>query len=382
VKDVVVQQVVVGYWREWQKWPETEDADYAELLSRRWTTEYVRGDTRLIVVSRHYPAFLAYHKTCCSLTPVNARYPGINNTILPDPRVLAQIESDLRGYAAAGCTVLYWEHAYQCFPTVMEVIAPLFKWRILSFADDAPGSSESKTFPVARFFDALYHCMYVRDLATGERVADVYHALGIPYCRFQLLGPTGGLDAALAQRHFTITDKAARIRAGDHQTDLCFVGASIASRAALLGGLGTVPGDVRARLHGRIGLRDGPLLPANDDGATLVPLYMESLFGFNVPHSSIFNTRLFDLWCCGVVQVVYDPNHELDVIGAKAFEHYLPFDGTAEELVRVVREWRARRADLAELVLRAHAFVVAAREASTWTSAHADIYFNCLDRLA
>jgi hypothetical protein len=162
-----IKQLNVIHDPAWGKWPDTNDDDYSDVLA-------IRGN-RLVdgieVETRIYPAYMAFATAGNKQLPID--YQWIDNTKLPGQAVLEQQIEDLKQYGA-GCDVIFWDHAKNCYPPVAEYIPQLFKLAILPFADDCPGSSEIKTFPVARYFDALFYQMKVWDFATGERTADKY----------------------------------------------------------------------------------------------------------------------------------------------------------------------------------------------------------------
>jgi hypothetical protein len=72
--------------------------------------------------------------------------------------------------------------------------------------------------------------------------------------------------------------------------------------------------------------------------------------GVNPQVSSIFNGRLMDLWRCGVVQFIHDPHGELASQGFEADVHYVPFDGTPEDVVRKAKALRKSHKRMAEIM--------------------------------
>lgn len=389
METVRVEQVVITHDHAWGKWPDTRDTDYAPVLARRWVGRYRRGDAVVEVTSRFLPAYLGHVRAGVLELPAAVRFPAIDNTVPPAEAVRAA-QRALLAEAARDCRVVVWDHAHQCFPDVACALPGLFRLAILPFADDCPGSSEVKTFPVARYFDALYHQMLVWDDRTGARVADKYRALGLPYARFLPQGTTAGLREALADAGFDLAAKAARVASGELTPQLVFVGfvyrdgsrrgATLADLAARRGELAAA--GVPVRMHG-VGAPDGELLPRQValPGRVFAPLYAGATFGVNAPVSSIFNSRLFDLWTAGVAQLVDDRHGELAELGFLPGEHFLPFDGTFDGLRDAVLSALARPDDLAGLIARAHAAAEAFVARHNPTSAYADIYHDHLERL-
>lgn len=341
-RTVTIDVVVATHRPTWGKWPDSENYDLASLrdappVERRVTHP---DGTVYVMRERFYPVFEAYLATSTPL-PSREYYPVINNLLSVDPRVLERQRQQLLRYADLGCKVLWWEHAYSCRLATMEAIRDRFPLRVLAFGDDAPGSSDIKTFPVCAGFNALYHTMLVWDFDRGLMTADQYRQRGLERCYHVPSTASAGLERRCTEMGFDVTRKIERLGAGELAPLLAWVGARSgpAWRQQLLAQMAswprTTPAGLTTRIHGS-GLRDGllqPFHPGEGDGYTIAPLYADATVGFNLQHSSIFNTRLRDLWRMGVVQIVHDRHGELASIGAEAGVHYVPFDGTGPGLL-------------------------------------------------
>lgn len=315
-----IHQLVIGHDHSWQKWPDTDDQNFEDLLAKRTVSTYERDGEKIQVVSRYYPTYLPYLETGC---PFPSLFPVLNNSILPDEKVMDRQREVLRKMAKE-CDVILWDHVHQCFPPVARVLPELFKLKIVAFADDAPGSTEIKTLPVIENFDVLYHQMWTFNFETGERVQDVYRRVHRNLdMRFLPATPVRGLVEKLRELDFSIEKKVEGF--SELPIDFVFVGAlGPQHRTKIMVDLVAEllehkRSNLRYRFHGKHRLGHGPLLPLHPlegDGAVVAPLYVQSKVGFNTPVSSIFNCRLFDLWLSGVVQIVQDPHNELEAIGA------------------------------------------------------------------
>lgn len=388
MRTLETQQLVVTERPAWNKWPSTADSDFSSVLDTRWTERYLSmdGDTELLVHNRLYPIYSTYQATGA---PLNVPYPQINNTVLPDQHVLDRQLEDLQRFSR-DCQVVKWEHAYQCFPSVAKHLPELFKLSILVFGDDCPGSSDLKSFPIAGYFDVLWHMMFVWNYDTGERTDIKYKSLGVKYCKFTPCANADGLLTWVNETGFDVATKIAATSERLANPSLVFVGSigqSNMSRRAFfheLAGFARQQLPVagwRTRLYG-CGMPDGFLEPQqhpHGKGYIVAPIYVDATFGVNFAESSIFNTRLLDLWTMGVAQLVHDPHNELAVNGIHANEHYISYDGTCTDLLRQLEWWRARPAELAALLIRAE------QKGRDFTAQHTnpfrDIYFDHLDRL-
>ena len=358
MRTVHVEQVWVTHWPSWGKWPNTEDRDYSSVLALRSTWSICRGEDVVEITSRFSPAYLPYILAGESRA-VPPAWPYIDNTKLPSRRVLDVQRDELRRLAAE-CHICYWDHAWQCFPPVAADVLPRFGLSILMHADDCPGSSEIKTFPVARWFNVLIHAMNIFDFNTGTLVADEYGKRGLADCRWIPNGMTEGTPNWIAESRHTVEAQLFRLRAGSLPLDLVWAGdrCGRARRGVLLAGAETALGraGIPCRLHGQ-GMRDGILMPAPSAvpaGRTCAPVYVQAKMGLNVPLSSIWNCRVADLMFLGVPMVAWDPWGELAAKGFLPGEHWIPFDGTPDGLVRTVLDWRGRGDDLARVARAAH----------------------------
>jgi hypothetical protein len=374
-----VKQVLVTDRGSWGKWPHTGDTNFAPVLAMREHTTATHEGQLYDVESTLFPAYACY--SAIGFSRRHPAFPNINNTILPPKEVTS--EQLLRLVELAkDHEVIVWDHAVQCFPPVAQFLKSLFKCAILIFADDCPGSSNIKTFPVAKYFHAYYHQMGVWSYEKGECIDDMYRGLGVERCYFKANSTTMGFSRRLVEAGFDLEAKAARIEQGTFPlVDLVYVGGFFGNtwRLGLLRQAGAVSGGVVTRFYG-VGCRDGvlqPREPVERISEPLVSAYQDALFGVNPQQSSLFNTRLMDLWYAGVAQLIYDPHHELERQGFVAGEHYIPFDGSAAGLYTQVRAWKARPKELAALIRRAHKKAVAYNETeNTMAAVFGHIYHD------
>lgn len=384
----IEQVIVCAPPHHWGKWPVSEDEDFDAIRAERRVDTYQRGDVTLEVVSRYYPIYSAYPRSGDKRLPPGQGFQWINNTVLPSERVLVQMLADLQELSRE-CRVLVWEHTHHCFPPVAEHLPKLFPLKVITFADDCPGSSDIKTFPVCRWFDALYFQMYIFDDEKGSLTAAEYYRRGLPYCRFSPSTVSAGLEAQMQDGGWTVETKIGEIiGCRPFPIDLIFCGAwGAGRRRALLEGLAARKEQSRLaiRMFG-VDLPDGTLEPRDPPhpkglAYPLAEKYRDALMGLNVPVSSIFNCRLMDLWMTGTVQVLHDRHRELEAFGFLPDRHYLPFDGTPDDLLRVVEEAAKNRGHLGTIATNAW------RQAQDFMKFHGrkqaftDIYFDHLARL-
>ena len=343
----------------WGKWPYTADTDFSPVLAQRWEERAQYEGIEYVVECRYLPAHMAYRAVgFCAPPP---KHPYIDNTKLPPDSVMNEQVTILRGMVAEGFDTLRWWGAIQCYAPVACHLKSLFKRSILHFNDDCPGVSETKAFPVASYFDALLHGMYVWSFERGERVTDLYRARGVKHCYFKTTSMIDGLEDELSRLDFDICAKAERVsNCWQGDVDVVFVGYAGGNpwRSKLLKDLSVgVPAGLKVRLHG-VGAAHGVLEPRSptrvDWGVPVARLYAGALFGANLQQSSLFNERLFDYWRCGVAQLVYDPHGELIANGFLPEVHYIAFDGSSAGLYRQVLAWKAKPQKLAELIRNAH----------------------------
>jgi len=388
---VGVKEVLITDQRSWQKWPDTDDTDFSKIIQeRRGGNPYRFADegVDLVVDTTTYPQYLPYVRAGVLELPQGMAPGMVDNTRRPAPAVVNQLVSDLLRLSGDH-EILRWQHAYQCFPEVMERISGRFKVCILEFGDDCPGSSEIKTFPVAKYFDALVYRMLTWDYATGVRTAEKYQALGLPYCRMHIGGTSDQLQAWCKDTGFTVQQKAEDLRRGAVDIDLIFVGCRgdmNPERRAFLTELNHRAGETghRSLLCGS-GMRDGELLPRNDvnrNGYVVAPYYARSRFGVNFPISSFFNGRLFDLFETGVVQVLHDRHGELTEFGYRNGTHYIGFDGSIANFFQVLKAPREDGEFLSRMALAAkeHTDTVVAK--NSYREAIRHCYGRYLQRLA
>src|SRR3990167_1162394 len=301
--DLTVHQVIVDHLGgRWNCWPETGRLDFSEALAYRSATRYnVGGGRTLTVVSRYYPAYLPFVRAGVLRLP-GALAPGLINNALPPPQAVVDQQLQDLTELSKECEIILWRHSYNCWPWTAQHLPRLFKFRILEFGDDCPGSSEFKTFPVVRHFDVYAHNMVTWDPATGSRVADVYRERGMTDCRFFPMGPSTDIPALHRASGFDIHAKAESIARGQIPKSLAFVGCAgtmnpARHRFSLAMNEAAVALDAEGwnvRLHG-LGMRNGLLAGHTNGGPDLAALYAGSLFGYNVPISSIYNGRLSEI---------------------------------------------------------------------------------------
>jgi hypothetical protein len=358
----VLHAVIVDHSPSWRKWPDTQDTDYTPILSSPVVRVHkLDEDTEIQVIGHYYPAFLPYIRSGHLQLPkelplpwqIDCRYP-------PHPCVLEQQLKDLTRLCQDN-HIIIWRHGWQAFPPVTQELPRLFHLRLLEFGDDCPGSSEYKTFPHAKFFNALIYNMYTWDFDTGTRVKDKYAAHGIDFAAFGALGMSSALEYYIRDTGFSVTDKANQILQGKPPKKwLSFVGC--------VGGMNPKRAEFSRKLdraaktyHRQIFLRgigwsDGELQPHGDsrgDGYIVGPIYRDTLFGLNYPISSIWNTRAFDLFNMGVVPVVYDKNHEMADFGFIPGEHFIPFNGTVKDCLQACEDMSSKQNDIYNMLLKA-----------------------------
>jgi hypothetical protein len=359
---IQANELVIDYRKSWGKWPDTWATDYSRIEETSTPLKYVQGDHTIIGETFTYPVHAAYTRAGIALPEPGEASRRFTREATP-PAVLQQMIRDLRRYEDR-CQILLWPHARQLHSVVAEQLPEIFPLRVLIFGDDAPQSSEHKTFPSARYFSALLHYMYIWHPQTGVLTAEMYRRHGLPNCKFVMLGPTEGLKQYL--EGFDLPGKAEGIRAGQlPPVGLAFVGCYGQSNFARNEAMAALAVQ-RERFH-RLGLTtrlhgaayansDGVLRPFRvDDGATVGALYTKTLFGPNWAVSSLFNRRLFDLWRCGVVQLLHDPHGELREFNILPGKHYIPFDGTISHCYETVQRWLQRPNGVADMILRAAA---------------------------
>ena len=355
----------------WGLWPSGSNTDHSKVSSQ--VTRSIYGG---YTVSRtFYPAYAPYMNSGVLELPKGMRAGGVHNLRKPKQAVIDQQISDLTDLAKRH-DVLLWRHAYQCYEETAQAVQDLFKLRILYFGDDCPGSSECKTFPIAKYFNALVHNMWTWDYETGALVVDKYREHGLNDCRFWPIGPSSNIQQFIRGPSFSIKDKVDAI--ASIPDSLSFVGCAGGmnpSRYQFSRQLNQRAGELEANgmkvsLHG-VDMRDGPI-------GDFSSLYAESLFGHNFAVSSIFNCRLFDLWLVGVVQCIHDPHDELRHFGFLPGVHYLKFDGTVDDLFGVVRVWRHRRLDLTRIAAEAHAQTTKFLSDHSWASVAGKLFEDYL----
>lgn len=349
-----INQLVANHLKTWGKWPDTEDRDYSSVLAERWEERYVIDGDEYLITNKWYPVYLPYAET--NQRPVVA-YDWIDNTFEPGEDVLA---SSLKWLyeLSKGCQSLYWWHAWNAWPNAVKDFHAL-PIMCLHFGDDCPGSTEIKTLPVARFFDSIIYSMYVFNSSNGIKTADIYSSSGVNGY-FTISGASCGLEKQIQSTEFDIYRKAASVQNSDRPSiDFSFVGfgGGTQKRCKILQDMHYSKwGDLKIKLHGTC-MKDGilePRLPIENSGAVCADLYFDSLFGVNLQQSSLFTTRMIDLWLCGVVQLMHDPCGELADNGIIDGEHYLSFDGTFDNMLHVINAVKNDNQKLSRLILDGH----------------------------
>ncbi len=365
MKRTTLHEVVIDHYASWGKWPNTANANFSTIINTPFNTSFATEDVLLTVVSHMYPAYSAYYKAGLLQLPEGLPV-GAIDTRKPPPTIVlqAQIE-DMKEYAKT-CQIVRWRHGFQLYPEVSKQLPTMFPCRIFEFGDDMPGSSEYKSFPHAPYFNALVYNMYINDFFTGARTAETYKSLGVKYTHFAMLPYSSGIYEYITESAFDFDAKMGRIASGELLPIGCiFVGCLgcnntkriefLKGLAAAKANLASAIGGTASRLHTQ-GLGDGILTPYHHprgDGLVTGPLYTDALFGPNMPVTSIFNSRLHDLWMLGVIQLIYDPHHELTDFGMMPDEHFIAFDGTIEDCIRKMQSWNTRRSDLVRIARQA-----------------------------
>jgi hypothetical protein len=103
--------------------------------------------------------------------------------------------------------------------------------------------------------------------------------------------------------------------------------------------------------------------------------------GVNPQQSSIFNSRLVDLWRAGVVQLIHDPLGELAPYGILAGVHYVAFDGSYDDLVRQAKHIHSHPAEAAGFIRRGMEGITLLEQHASWTGAHARMYRDHLRQI-
>lgn len=344
IKKIKVEEVQIVYARHWNKWPDTQDTDFEQILKWRNPRTVIDPNTgtEIEITSRIYPAYLPYIKAQhLHLHPQCNIGGDINNTLLPHNDVINQWIADLSDLSKE-CEIIVWHHGMQCFPPVSKYLPSLFKLPILIFGDDCPGSSEIKTFPIIKDFTALIHQMLTWDYQTGTRTVNKYQEIHPNLqCYHQLGGPTDHLTTWKDRINFSILHAKRPIL-------LSFIGCigwMNPARVTFMQELNVRACELgeNVRLYGK-DMRDSYLAFGQGEGPAQVrpigEIYAETQFGINYPASSIFNARFFDLPLMGVIPIMYDKNKELPVYGIKPHIHYLPFDGTVNHLFAVIEGYK------------------------------------------
>lgn len=382
---IEIDQLEVLYVHLWNKWPSTSDTDYSALLAHRRVSVYTRGDIQIRVTHRNYPIFIS-HLRAGLPPPQYPEYLRVDNLKPVDPRLLPQMKSDLSEIGKE-CQVVVWHHAHECYPQVAEILPELFAIRIIWTSDDCPGSSEQKTFPVAKWFNTIMHGMYVWSYATGQLTHEEYHSRGTKWSYFIPPGVTPGLKTA--EPDLNVENKAAAIRDERIARRFVYIGGNNAmnphrySFLSKLNGLGH-EFETRNILHSLYGpgMRDKKIGAEKSlgfpMGEVVKPYYIEATLTVNYPVSSIFNTRLMDCWTMGVVQFIPDRHEELKTMGFYPGQHYILFDGTTDGFFEELDKWCSRPGALADIILAGREAAVSIRQQYT---PFPNVYFDHLSEI-
>lgn len=314
-------------------WPDGASRDYAAVHAER----HVENIGGVPAETRVYDPYSAYPLD--EPLPTGQPYGRAINNLLwkPSSHAIETMASDLAALAPSW-PVLYWDSAIQCFPEVACQLRRLFRLTILGFGDDLPGSSNLKTFPVARWFDVLFHNMHIYDRATGRTVPQVYAARGLSDCRFVAWGP---MEPVYDEAYFD--RKIQAMQDGVLDFDLAWVGSAglTPARHRLIRAVEALGAPRWALFGPEMAAGLWPELPSS--------LYARSLFGLNAPEGSFFNGRFADLMCSGTIMLAHDPWGELSHFGFVDGEHFIGFDGTAAGLAATVEARRGDRCGLARI---------------------------------
>ncbi len=355
-----LHEVVIDHSAGWKRWPNTDNTDYSAITDPV-TSRLLRKDVRLH--TRTYPAHLPFIR--CGIKRLkHKQFDWQIDVRRPPPEaVLLQQMKDLKQYSQT-CSIIRWRHGYECHRPVSSQLPHMFPLRIFEFGDDCPGSSEYKSFPHVPYFNVLLHNMYIWEYQTGQRTAEKYRSLGMPYTKFGMVGLSSGTSLYQKRSRFAIRDKADRVRSGvEFPLGLAVFsssGRNNPQRVSFLRELYDRRDELHAlgiptALHGP-NWGDGLIEPyrtPEGDGLVVSEYYNNTLVGPNYPMSSLFNTRLFDLWLLGVGQLIYDKNSELADFGLQPGVHYIPFDGTVDDCIGEAKRWTRDRAALANVLLHA-----------------------------
>lgn len=389
--DVIVHQCVVHHAHDWGLWPDTDSRNYDPVMNNTEDALPVieAGGVRFQVRNHIYPAYKPFMDLGCRIggdqkfiarngSTFDVPFPWIDNTKEPPSSLLQYFAKDLARFIEKhNCKVLLWDHARNCWPSIARYIPDMVNLAILPFADDCPGSSDVKTFPVAKHFHALYYQMKIFNLQTGERTADKYKAVAPDLrCYFKGQNESAGLLDGLALIGFNPQEKVNNLIAGLYPAiDFAFVGPAW---GGIRKDLNTVDwGDLVTKLYGT-GMRDGELDGrwSTTPGVQCAKLYAGTLFGVNPQVASLHNGRLIDLWRSHVCQLIHDPWGELAEEGFAPWEHYVPYDGTAGDALRLVKELKPQRQRVAEIIAaggnRCHEYQITKSTPAVYCQIYAD----------
>lgn len=368
-----LEAVVIGWRRCWGKWPDTDDMDYTLIRDSRQELQLSESQSLLL---RVYPVHRAFARTGTQDLPT--KHPFINNTIIPNERVLKRMVKDLEDIARDGCRICIWEHARFCYPEVAQHLKRIFDVSILIHCDDSEGpqgSTELRTRPVAQYFDAVLHgnVIWTKD---GQTTMDLYRSFGLKHVRFFCMGTTGGfceeLFGGLLQvetgicpisyvttsrlKGVDISRRMKQFSVQNYDYDIVFVGGlmgkervDINSSESMMKFEGV---GLKTKIAG-IGMRDGPLLPrvAETLGGPVAKLYLKSFAVLNLPFIGLMGTRPYDAWLSGNPLVQHDPVGELKHLGIESGVHYIDYDGTVDHLIEQVLYYKNNLRKL-EVILR------------------------------
>ena len=367
MKRVEVKEVIVDHYSSWGKWPDSDDEDYSSVLDWRGRSVYTDGNTEIEVTSCQYPAYSAYPAAGDLELPTV--YPIRNALERPSLAVLEKMKEHLLGYRDRGYKIIRWRHAWECYAPVVEALKPYFLM-VLEFGDDCPISTDQKTAPIAGSFDAALLMMIIQNYQTGDKCIDLYKSFGVPYARQALAGPSFAIAAREPEGGVP----------PDRDIDLVWVGSvgwANPERVDFLHDLAKAlpTEDLEIRMHGA-GMPHGHL-PKED----LPETYLRSKMGVNYAHSSLLNGRFFDLPIMGIVQVMHDRWGEAKGLGILPGEHYLDFNGTLPDLLRVVRENKDNPEKLRRIASAGRRQALQAQ--ADWTPYRIlkEFYFDHLERL-
>ncbi len=356
----VIEAVTLAYSSAWKKWPDTQDKCFDDILRIRQESTYrTRSGKDVTVRMRWFPVHLPFVSAGEMTLPTT--HPYINNLREPSPKVRGEFVRQILALAKDGCEICFWQNAWNCYPSVAQAVLPAFKHRVVMNGDDAPGSTEIRTSPVAKHFNAVFHMNLIWN-HNGERTADLYRRLGVSHTYYVSIGgTTSGLFASYDElMGFDLDKRIDSIRNGQYDYDLVFVGGLMGPTRADMNRVECAAmfkhAGMRTLFHG-IGMRDGILQPMSpiDMARPVSSLYLRSFAVLNAPFVGLMGTRPFDVWAIGSLLLQHDAHGELAQIGVLPSVHYVEHNGTYADMIDKVRYYRAHVDETEKILREGHA---------------------------